>query len=319
MTSEHPLGTLHFVEGNPVLRFERRLHHRPEKVWRAITEPAEMKHWFPAVVQTELRAGADMQFSFGADVVDLGSPYAHGEILEYDEPKVYAFRWYDSVLRFELLPDDTGCRLVFSHTLSNAGTWGDLPSTARQGAGWDACLALLQSSLAGEPDLQPEFLHRVEQYVAEFGLAEGTVSTDDDGYVVRFERDLVQPAAEVWARLTEGHDTSSVPVRCTHPHVIAGPVTAVQAPRMLEYAWLDVDGRDSGRVRFELGHQEPIGTRIVVTQTIPGRLAQLRAISLAAWQVHLELLFAALFGDIRCPWPAGRTEQLTKLYADRLA
>jgi hypothetical protein len=26
-----------------------------------------------------------------------------------------------------------------------------------------------------------------------------------------------------------------------------------------------------------------------------------------------------LFGDIRCPWPAGRTEQLTKLYADRLA
>jgi hypothetical protein len=101
--------------------------------------------------------------------------------------------------------------------------------------------------------------------------------------------------------------------------VIAGPVTAVQAPRMLEYAWLDVDGRDSGRVRFELGHQEPIGTRIVVTQTIPGRLAQLRAISLAAWQVHLELLFAALFGDIRCPWPAGRTEQLTKLYADRLA
>lgn len=319
MTSEHPLGTLHFLDDKPVLRFERVLKHPPEKVWRAITEPAEMNRWFPAVVQAELRPGAQMLFSFGDDMVDLGSPYAHGEILEYDAPKVYAFRWYDSVLRFELLPADGGCRLVFSQALSNAGTWGDLPSTARQGAGWDACLALLEASLAGEPLVQPEFLERAERYVAQFGLGEGTVSPDDDGFVLRFERDLIQPAEEVWATLTEGHGISEVPVRFTHPHVTPGPVTAAEPPRVLEYAWLDENGHAAGRVRFELGRQEPIGTRIVVTQTIPQRLAHLRAISLAAWQVHLELLFAALFGDVRCPWPAERTEQLARMYADRLA
>jgi uncharacterized protein YndB with AHSA1/START domain len=317
MTSEHPLGTLHFVDEKPVLRFERVLAHRPEKVWRAITEPAEMKHWFPATVETELRAGAAIQFSFGEDVIDLGSPHAHGEILEYDAPKVYVFRWFDTVLRFELLPDTAGCRLVFSHTLSNAGTWGDLPSTARQGAGWDACLSLLEASLAGEPAAQPEFLDRAERYVAEFGLAEGTVASDGDNYVVRFERDLIQPTDEVWATLTEGGGSPPEPL--THPHINPGSVRVVDAPRVLEYDWLDADGRDAGRVRFELGHQEPIGTRLVVTQTIPRRLAELRAVSLAAWQVHLELLFAALFGDVRRPWPAERTEQLTKLYADRLS
>jgi uncharacterized protein YndB with AHSA1/START domain len=319
MTAEHPLGTLHFVDDKPILRFERVLAHPPEKVWRAITEPAEMRHWFPAVVRSELRAGAEMQFSFGEDGVDLGSPYAHGEILEYDPPKVYAFRWYDSVLRFELLPDDAGCRLVFSHMLSNAGTWGDLPSTARQGAGWDACLSILAASLAGESTPRPEFLRRAEQYVAEFGLGEGIVVADGAGYVVRFERDLIQPAADVWATLTEGHDVSRVPARFTHPHVVPGRVGVLEPPRVLEYGWLDAAGRDSGRVRFELGHQEPIGTRLVVTQTIPGRLAQSGAVVSAAWQVHLELLFATLFGDVRSPWPAGRVEQLTRLYAARLA
>jgi hypothetical protein len=39
---------------------------------------------------------------------------------------------------------------------------------------------------------------------------------------------------------------------------------------------------------------------------------------LAAWQTHLELLFAALHGDIRCPWPVDRTTTLEKRYAEQV-
>ncbi|MGH3448361.1 MAG: SRPBCC domain-containing protein [Nocardioidaceae bacterium] len=86
MTSD--LATLQTIEGKPGLRFERRLAHPPEKVWRAVTDPAQMKHWFPASVETELRAGASMRFSFGEDF-DLDGEYADGQILELD-PLFYA-------------------------------------------------------------------------------------------------------------------------------------------------------------------------------------------------------------------------------------
>jgi len=50
-------------------------------------------------------------------------------------------------------------------------------------------------------------------------------------------------------------------------------------------------------------------------QTPPA--ASTRAVALAAWQVHLELLFATLHGDDRV-LRAERTEELAKRYAARL-
>jgi uncharacterized protein YndB with AHSA1/START domain len=319
-----PLATLYTAEGRPVLRFERRLAHTPEKVWKAVTDPAEMSHWFPAGVHTELRVGAPMRFSFEGEHMDLGSPFQEGEILELDPPKVYAFRWFDSVLRFELVPDGDGCLLVFTQTLSDAGTWGDRPAVARQAPGWDACLAWLAARLdAGERlPMEPTwFLERAERYVEEFGLGEGEVREHSDGYLLRFERDLVQGPDQVWAAITEDADPPAVgaapPLRATNGYVPAGTVTDAEPARVLEYAWLH-DGAAAGRVRFELRDQQPIGCRLVLTQTVPARLAELRGTALAAWQTHLELLFAALHGVIRCPWPTERTEELAQRYAKRL-
>lgn len=318
----HELGTLRSVDGKPVLRFERQLAHPPETVWRAITEPAQMGRWFPASVETRLAAGAAMRFSFDDDL-DLGEKYADGEILEIDEPKVYAFRWVDDVLRFELVPAGAGCLLVFTVTLSGVPTTGDLPSVARTAPGWDACLDTLVAGLDGKeppaPDMQ-WFLSRSERYVEEFGLAEGEVRDHRDGSVLRFERDLMQPVAQVWATLVDS-ETPEVgappPVQSTHGYVTVGTVTTAEEPSVLEYTWQH-DGADVGRVRFELAVQEPLGTRLVLTQTVPARLASHRATALAAWQTHLELLFAALHGDVRCPWPADRTEHLRAMYAERL-
>jgi len=289
---QSPLGELHTIDGKPVLRFERTLKHPPEKVWKAVTDPTEMAHWFPATVHTELRAGAPMQFSFGGDEVDLGSPYSEGVVLECDPPKIYAFRWFDSVLRFELVPDELGCRLFFSHAMSGAGTWSDFPSVARQMPGWHGCLDALTGQLDGQPPIRDAFLAVAERYIEEFGLAEGELRDEPDGYLVRFERDLIQPAEAVWSALTE-----SLP---------AGEVT--KPPRLLEYP-----APAGGRVRIELGHQEPLGTRLVVAQTIPAELADQRAVALAEWQVRLELLYAGLNGEQRA-WPAHRVEELTKKY-----
>lgn len=340
---DQPDGTLETIDGKPVLRFERRLSHPPGKVWTAITDPAEMAHWFPASVEfpgagfpvrdpsgsASADAGAapgpgtPMRFSFSGAGIDLGARYQDGEVLEFDPPKVYAFRWSGSVLRFELVPEAGGCRLIFTHALSGAGTWGDRPSAVRNATGWDACLDTLTARLDGrEPPGADEmwFLRRAEAYADKLGLSEDTAQDQPGGgYLVRFERDLVQPAGTVWQVLTGGAEPvpgSPPPGRFTHRYTPAGAVTVTEPPRLLEYEWLD-DGTAAGRVRFELRPQEPIGTRLVVTETIPQRLAGTRAVALAAWQVHLELLFAALHGDERT-LRAERTEELTKRYAARL-
>ena len=57
-------GTLHAGEGRFVLRFERRLAHPLEKVWAALTDPAELGHWFPQDVEADLRPGGTIRFTF---------------------------------------------------------------------------------------------------------------------------------------------------------------------------------------------------------------------------------------------------------------
>ncbi|WP_067831890.1 SRPBCC family protein [Actinomadura kijaniata] len=319
---DRQLGTLETVDGRRVLRFERRLAHPPEKVWRVVTDPAEMTHWFPAVMHTDPAVGAPIRFTFPDDP-GFDGPFTKGRVLEYDPPKVYAFTWHDSVLRFELASDGAGCLLVFTYTMSDEGTWDDRPAMARTAPGWDVCLDTLATRLDGAPDPQVDrawILDRAERYVEAFGLGEGTTHPTPDGHLVRFERDLTQPPHEVWATLTEGTEPTAgqaPPPRATHGYLTPGPVTEASPGTALEYTWLD-DDAPAGRVRFELRHQDPIGTRLVVTQTLPSHLADRRATALAAWQTHLELFFAALHGDIRCPWPTERTDHLERAYRARL-
>jgi uncharacterized protein YndB with AHSA1/START domain len=310
--------TLRMIDGRPVLRIERDLAQPPEKVWKAITDPAELAHWFPAHMRTELHVGAPIEFTFDSDSGAVTS----GKIVELDRPKLFVFEWGESVLRWELVPSDSGCLLVFTHTLGGAEPWGDWLSGARHAAGWDLCLDRLAGRLDDRPPARTmdEWFPLAERYVEEFGLGEGELHDHADGYLVRFERDLIHPVEEVWGLLADGEDVgegSPVPVAFTHGYNTAGPVTAVEPPHVLEYAWHH-DDTPAGRVRFEIRKQEPIGSRLVVTQTVSARLADHRATALAAWHTHLELLFAALHGDIRCPWPAERTEQLRKTYAEHL-
>jgi len=322
MTHTETHTELHTIGGKPVLRFERLLPHAQELVWAAVTEPDQMAHWFPASVETDLVVGAPMVFRFEGDDDPMPDPMRDGEILELDPPKVYAFRWNEDVLRFELVPREQGCLLVFTHTLAG-GALGRL-GAGRNAAGWDTCLDALDAKLAAREEppsgefgaVSTSMLERIEAYVGEFGLDEGEVAEAGDGYVVRFTRDLVwQPLDDVWALLTEGREPAveeAPPLRFTNGYVEAGTVVAVEAPEVLEYTWLH-DGESAGRVRFVLVQDPALGHRLDLTQTIPTQLADRRAELLAAWHTHLELLFAAALGQVRS-WPEGRTEELTERY-----
>ncbi|WP_232376090.1 SRPBCC family protein [Amycolatopsis aidingensis] len=319
-------ATMDTVDGKSVLRFERRIAHPPEKVFTALSDPAELAHWFPARVETEPRPGAPMRFVFPGEGTEEGEALT-GQVLEFDPPKLFAFEWNGDVLRFELTPDGTGCLLVFTHTVSpDNGGW---LAAARNAAGWDTCLAALVAALdgTGQPAAgdAASMLASIESYVERFGLGEGEVHETADGYLLRFERDLVwRPAEQVWSQLTAAAEEGAPepapgadpPLQATHGYQEEGRLTEVAAPHLLEYEWLH-EGAPAGRVRFEIHTDPQLGTRLVLTQTVPAHLAGSLATVLAAWQTHLELFFAALFGEIRCPWPAERTRELETRYAAR--
>ncbi|GAA1346618.1 SRPBCC family protein [Saccharothrix algeriensis] len=278
------------VGGSPVLRFERLLRHSPDKVWRAVTDPAELRHWFPAAVTFD---GGAMTFAFPGST-------STGEVLESDPPRVFAFRWGTDVLRFELLPHEGGCLLVFTHAVDVEH------SAARTAAGWDTCLAALEARLADRPTGQPGgWLERVERYTRAFGLDRGHV----DGRRVRFVRDLVwRPLDEVWALFTEGagEGAGEPPARASNPHVPPGPVAVVQPPRLLAF------DSPTGPVRWRFDHDPERGTTVELTHEVAD--PAFAPTALAAWHVHLELFFAAVFGEVRCPWPADRVAELEADY-----
>ncbi|MET9029652.1 SRPBCC family protein [Nocardia sp. NPDC004168] len=311
-----PRARLRTVDGAPTLRFERRLAHPPEKVWRAISDPSQMSAWFPAAVTTEPRPGAAMRFTF-ADAPETADSMSHGEVLEFDPPKVYMFRWNRDVLRFELVADGDATLLIFTHVLG--GGPGARLGAARSAVGWDRCLAALTAALDGghtEPDTT--WLADIEYYTAEFGLDTGDCAEVADGYALRFARDLVwQPRDRLWSLLTEEH-TPTVggppPIRATNAHVEAGELVGVEPPRWLEYEWRH-DDAVAGTVRWSFEADPDLGVRVELTQTLPEKLARLRPQLLAAWHVHLEVFFAATRGDIRCPWPAERVASLSERYA----
>ena len=139
-------GTFDTADGRPALRFERRLAHPVDAVWRAVTEPSELAHWFPATVDVDPRVGGRLTFAFPD-----GEPPAEGRVTELDPPHRFAFSWGDELLRFELELADGGraCVLRFTHMLDARDR------AARDAAGWHVSLDGLGARLAGEPAQPP--------------------------------------------------------------------------------------------------------------------------------------------------------------------
>jgi uncharacterized protein YndB with AHSA1/START domain len=150
------------------LRFRRELRHPVAKVWRALTEPDELRTWFPDQVSVEeWKVGARMEFKDA----NAGIQPFDGEVLAYDPPSVLEFRWGTDTIRFELAPHGSGSVLTLIDTIDDRG------KAARDGAGWHVCLEALQSALDGtKPAAISDAWQRVhDQYVKKFGPEASTI------------------------------------------------------------------------------------------------------------------------------------------------
>ena len=170
------------------VRFERRLHHPIDKVWRAISEPEELRQWFPdGGVEIDLTVGGKVKFAAEGWEEDDELVPREGTVTRLDPPRLLEFTWGDDPLRFELSAEGDGCILVFTQTFAGRA------AAPRLAAGWTICLANLDALLDGAAAEGGDWLPLYQQYAKEFG-DEPTV---DKGGVVRVERVVARSKDEV--------------------------------------------------------------------------------------------------------------------------
>jgi uncharacterized protein YndB with AHSA1/START domain len=150
-------GTLETIDGRPALRFERILPHSVERVWRAVSVPAELERWFPAAAEWTPAPG---------DTFEAAG--ATGEVTEVEPPHRLAWTYAGHLYSFDLSAHDDGCRLVFIHVVDEG-----MP-LAQTATGWETYLLRLEPHLAGE-HLSEEDAHKQweeihEQYAERFGV-----------------------------------------------------------------------------------------------------------------------------------------------------
>jgi uncharacterized protein YndB with AHSA1/START domain len=164
-------GTLDQLDdGRWQLRLTRVFRHPVEKVWRAISQPEHLAHWFPTTIEGERVVGAPLRFSFPADPL----PPFEGEMVAYEPPSLMELRWGPDVLRLELRATAEGTELTLFDTLEERG------KAARDGAGWHTCLDALAVALDGadtpRAEMKMDRWHEVNaRYVEIFGPEAATI------------------------------------------------------------------------------------------------------------------------------------------------
>ena len=100
------------------ISFEFDLHHSPEKVWRALTDPVLLAEWLLPVVGLELSPGASFLFKTQPHPGWDGT--VNCRLLEIEEPRKLSYAWVvgdmDTVVTFTLTPTTSGTLLSLVHS-----------------------------------------------------------------------------------------------------------------------------------------------------------------------------------------------------------
>ena len=100
------------------LAFDFDFPHPPEKVWRALTDPALLAEWLLPVIGLELEPGAE--FTFKTEPVGGWDGIVHCRIAEIEPLRKLSYDWgvgdMATVVTFTLTPTPSGTRLVLVHS-----------------------------------------------------------------------------------------------------------------------------------------------------------------------------------------------------------
>ena len=120
----------------------RELRHAPANVWRALTDPEELREWAPFDADRPLDAvGTAKLTTVGAPT----APVSETRVTRADAPRLLEFAWGGQDIRWQLEPlDGGGTRLTLWHSI-------DRGFISMGAAGWHICLDVLDRALAGQP------------------------------------------------------------------------------------------------------------------------------------------------------------------------
>lgn len=117
------------------LILERHLRHSPEKVWQALTDPAQLREWAPFDTDANLGTVGKVNMTWVGTPTPLETNVTRAEapsVLEYGD------------MRWELEPSGDGTRLTLWHKIDHRFVaWG--------AAGWHISFDVLDRMLSGTP------------------------------------------------------------------------------------------------------------------------------------------------------------------------
>jgi uncharacterized protein YndB with AHSA1/START domain len=95
------------------ISFEFDLHHPPEKVWRALTDPRLLAEWLLPVIDLELEPGA--AFTFKTQPYPGWDGTVNCRFVEIEPLRKLSYTWsvpfLDTVVTFTLTPTPSGTRM----------------------------------------------------------------------------------------------------------------------------------------------------------------------------------------------------------------
>jgi uncharacterized protein YndB with AHSA1/START domain len=119
----------------------RDLRHAPEKVWSALTDPAELREWAPFDSDRNLGVVGHATLTVARTP---GIPASDTTVTRAEPPRLLEYNWGENDMRWELEPVDGGTRLTLWHNIGRK--W-----VAMGAAGWHICFDVLNELLEGHP------------------------------------------------------------------------------------------------------------------------------------------------------------------------
>ena len=146
----------------------RELRHAPPRVWRALTEPDQLREWAP------FDADRDLGSAGAVKLTTAGTPtpqVSESTVTRAEAPRLLEYSWGENAMRWELEPLGTGTRLTLWHNI-------DRRFIAMGAAGWHICFDVLDHLLGDHPigrivggeAMKFEWQRLHAEYAAQFGI-----------------------------------------------------------------------------------------------------------------------------------------------------